>query len=365
MPTFSDKLLQEVLRLILSAYFEPQFSDHSQGFRPDRGCHTALSEMYHQWVGTTYFVEGDIQASFDSLDHAVMMNTLREKIHDGRFLRLIETLLAAGYLEEWRSHTTLSGCPQGSILSPVLANVYLHKLDTFVETVLTPQYNKGERRKQNGAYVRVQHEALRRKKAGQWKEAQALRKRQQQLPYYDTTDPDYRRLRYLRYADDILLGFAGPHTEAEEITRQLGAFLQDSLKLTLSQEKTLITHARTQAARFLGYNIVVFHNDQKRDQHGKRSINGHIGLQAPVDVVKAKCVPYQKNGKPVHRKERTNDTVYSIISQYQQEFRGFAEYYQRAVNRYQLNRLKWVMEVSLVSTLAHKLRVSVSKVYKR
>jgi hypothetical protein len=147
--------------------------------------------------------------------------------------------------------------------------------------------------------------------------------------------------------------------------RQLGAFLQDSLKLTLSQEKTLITHARTQAARFLGYNIVVFHNDQKRDQHGKRSINGHIGLQAPVDVVKAKCVPYQKNGKPVHRKERTNDTVYSIISQYQQEFRGFAEYYQRAVNRYQLNRLKWVMEVSLVSTLAHKLRVSVSKVYKR
>jgi group II intron reverse transcriptase/maturase len=365
MPSWSDKLLQEVLRLILSAYFEPQFSDHSHGFRPDRGCHTALSEIYHQWVGTTYFVEGDIQACFDSLDHTVMMSTLREKIYDGRFLRLIETLLAAGYLEEWRYHTTLSGCPQGSILSPVLANVYLNTLDTFVETVLMPQYNKGKRRKQNGAYVRVQHEALRRKKAGQWKEAKALRKRQQQLPYYDTTDPDYRRLRYLRYADDILLGFAGPHAEAEEIKRQLGAFLQERLKLTLSQEKTLITHARTQAARFLGYNIVVFHNDQKRDRSGKRSINGQIGLQVPVEVIQTKCTPYQQNGKPTHRKERTDETVYSIISQYQQEFRGFAEYYQLAVNRYQLNRLKWVMERSLVSTLAHKLRVSVSKVYKR
>ena len=138
-----------------------------------------------------------------------------------------------------------------------------------------------------------------------------------------------------------------------------------SLKLTLSGEKTLITHARTQAARFLGYNIVVFHNDQKRDKSGKRSINGQIGLQAPVEVIQAKCALYQKNGKPTHRKERTDDTVYSIISQYQQEFRGFAEYYQLAVNRYQLNRLKWVMERSLVATLAHKLRVSVSKAYKR
>ena len=203
MPSFSDKLLQEVIRMILEAYYEPQFSSHSHGFRPDRGCHTALSESYHQWVGTTYFVEGDIAACFDSLDHTVMMNILREKIHDSRFLRLIETHLAAGYLEDWCYHQTLSGCPQGSILSPVLANVYLNKLDAFVETVLTPQYNKGERRKLNGAYTRIQGEAQRRRRAGQWKEAKALRKRQQQLPCYDTTDPDYRRLRYLRYADDV------------------------------------------------------------------------------------------------------------------------------------------------------------------
>ena len=365
MPSWSDKLLQEVLRLILSAYYEPQFSSHSHGFRPNRGCHTALSESYHQWVGTTYFVEGDIATCFDSLDHTVMMNTLRENIHDGRFLRLIETLLAAGYLEDWRYHQTLSGCPQGSILSPVLANVYLNTLDTFVETVLMPQYNKGERRKMNPAYTRVQGEAQRRRRAGQWKEAKTLRKHQQQLPCYDTTDPDYRRLRYLRYADDILLGFAGPHSEAVEMKRQLGDFLRERLKLTLSEEKTLITHARTQAARFLGYNMLVLHNDRKRDRRGHRSINGQIGLQVPVEVIKAECTLYQKNGKPVQRKERSNDTVYSIISQYQQEFRGLAEYYQLAVNRYQLNRLKWVMERSLVATLAQKLRVSISKIYDR
>jgi retron-type reverse transcriptase len=138
MPSFSDKLLQEVLRLILSAYFEPQFSEHSHGFRPNRGCHSALSEIYHKWVGTAWFVEGDISACFDALDHTVMMNILREHIHDGRLLRLIETLLAAGYVEAWRYHATLSGCPQGSILSPVLANAYLNKLDSFVETVLMP-----------------------------------------------------------------------------------------------------------------------------------------------------------------------------------------------------------------------------------
>lgn len=365
MPSWSDKLLQEVIRLILSAYFEPQFSPHSHGFRQNRGCHTALSESYHQWVGTTYFIEGDIAACFDSLDHTVMMNTLRETIHDGRFLRLIETLLQAGYLEDWRYHQTLSGCPQGSILSPVLANVYLNTVDTFVETVLMPQYNKGERRKMNPIYTRIQGEAQRRRRAGQWKEAKALRKQQQQLPCYDTTDPDYRRLRYLRYADDILLGFAGPRVEAEQIKRQLGDFLRERLKLTLSQEKTLITHARTQAARFLGYNLVVLHNDRKRDRRGYRSINGQIGLQVPVEVIKAKCTPYQKSGKPVQRKERSNDTAYSIIAQYQQEFRGLAEYYQLAVNRYRLNRLKWVMERSLVATLAQKFRVSISKIYDR
>jgi group II intron reverse transcriptase/maturase len=365
MPGFSDKLLQEVLRLILSAYYEPQFSPSSHGFRPGRGCHTALSEIYHKWVGTKWMVEGDIAGCFDALDHSVLMTTLSEKIHDGRFLRLIEQLLKAGYLEEWRYHATYSGSPQGGILSPLLANVYLDKLDKFVENTLVPAHTRGERRRVNPPYGALQkHESELRKK-GQREQAEVLHRRKQLLPSLDPNDPGYRRIRYLRYADDWLIGWSGPRSEAEEIKQLVGAFLKETLHLTLSEEKTLITHARDTPAKFLGYDIVVLNNNHKHDWRGHRSINGQIGLKVPLQVIRAKCQPYLRQGKPVHRKERTEDTVYSIIVQYQQEFRGLAEYYQLAVNRYQLNRLKWVMERSLVATLAQKLRLTVSEVYDR
>ncbi len=365
MPTFSDKLLQEVIRLLLEAFYEPQFNRHSHGFRPNRGCHTALAEIYHQWIGTTWFVEADIQACFDSLEHRTMLSILRERIHDERFLRLIERLLQAGYLEEWRYHATLSGSPQGSIVSPVLANIYLDKLDTFVETVLTPAHTGGEKRRTNPNYIRLQHTATRLRKAGRYKEAKELRRQMQRLPSHDTADPDYRRLRYCRYADDMLIGFVGPRQEAEEIKRQLAVFLSETLKLTLSEEKTLITHARETPARFLGYDILVLQEDHKHDRRGHRSINGQIALKVPAKVIQTKCAPYLLQGKPVLRNERTNDTIYSIMAQFQQEYRGFVEYYQLAVNRYQLNRLKWVMERSLTGTLSRKLRMSISRVYRR
>jgi group II intron reverse transcriptase/maturase len=365
LPTWSDKLLQEVIRLILTAYYEPQFHDASHGFRADRGCHTALAEIHHKWVGTTWFVEGDIKGCFDAIDHKVMVSILREKIHDGRFLRLIETLLQAGYLEEWHYHATTSGCPQGSIIGPVLANIYLDRLDSHVETALMPTYNRGARRRPNPAYTRLKSRYIRLKKAGQTEEAQSVWRQMQQLPSLDTTDPGYRRLRYIRYADAVLLGFSGPRREAEEIKRHLGAFLAETLHLTLSPEKTLITHARTQAARFLGYDVVVLGNNQKRDRRGYRSINGQIALQVPMRIIRAKCAPYCRKGKPIHRKELTAQTVYHIILQYQAVYRGLVEYYQMALNRYQLNRLKWVMERSLTATLAHKLHISVSQVYRR
>ncbi len=187
----------------------------------------------------------------------------------------------------------------------------------------------------------------------------------QRLPSHDTADPDYRRLRYCRYADDMLIGFVGPRQEAEEIKRQLAVFLSETLKLTLSEEKTLITHARETPARFLGYDILVLQEDHKHDRRGHRSINGQIALKVPAKVIQTKCAPYLLQGKPVLRNERTNDTIYSIMAQFQQEYRGFVEYYQLAVNRYQLNRLKWVMERSLTGTLSRKLRMSISRVYRR
>ncbi len=206
MPTWSDKLLQEVIRLIIEAYFEPQMSEHSHGFRPGRGCHTALQEIDRTWLGTTWFIEGDIKACYDSLDHGILLDTLAEKIHDGRFLRLIRELLEAGYLEEWKYNATLSGAPQGGIVSPVLSNIYLTKLDKYIETTLIPAYTQGTRRRPNPPYDALMKKISKLKKEGKNKEANTVRKRAQQLPSVDPTDPTYRRLRYVRYADDWLIG---------------------------------------------------------------------------------------------------------------------------------------------------------------
>jgi hypothetical protein len=187
----------------------------------------------------------------------------------------------------------------------------------------------------------------------------------QRLPSGDPGDPNFRRLRYARYADDFLLGFTGPR--AEEITRRLRGFLRDTLKLELSEAKTLVTHARTEAARFLGYEIVTQHRDEKRrpaDGH-RRSINGVVGLKVPADVVTAKCRPYLRHGQPIHLPARLVDSVFTTVATYQQEFRGLAEYYQLAYNRHTLSRVRWVMQASLTKTLACKLHVSVGRVYQR
>jgi group II intron reverse transcriptase/maturase len=155
LPTWSDKLVQEVIRLILEAYYEPQFSSRSHGFRPGRGCHTALGEIYHQWHGTVWFIEGDISDCFGSLDHSIMRSILEKKIQDGRFLRLINGLLQAGYLKEWRHHCTFSGAPQGGVVSPILSNIYLNELDSWVEETLLPAYNQGDRRTPYRPYMRL------------------------------------------------------------------------------------------------------------------------------------------------------------------------------------------------------------------
>ena len=231
LPSWSDKLVGEVVRLLLEAYYEPQFSDRSHGFRPGRGCHTALREVADTWSGTSWFIEGDISDCFGSLDHSVMLSILSEKIHDGRFLRLIEKMLSAGYLEDWRWNATLSGCPQGGMASPILSNIYLHKLDNYVETVLIPQYTKGKRRKVHPAYSKVQRQLASARRRGSRDKARRLRQELRRLPSKDPCDPDYRRLRYSRYADDHLLGFIGPKAEAEKIKEQLAAFLLDELKL--------------------------------------------------------------------------------------------------------------------------------------
>ncbi len=358
LPTWKDKILQEVMRSILEAYYEPQMSDHSHGFRPGHGCHTALREIQTKWTGSRWFVEGDIAKFFDTMNHEVLLTILSEKIHDSRFLRLIRHLLEGGYLEEWKFHKTLSGCPQGGVISPILSNIYLDKLDQYVEKTLIPAYTRGEKRAFNPAYERLRAKERAQKRLENYEEAKELRKQYQKLSSYSSDDDAYRRLFYVRYADDTLFGFAGPQQEAEEIKQQLGQYLQDALKLEMSQEKTLITHASSEKARFLNYHIVNQQNDTKHAQK-RRSANGRIGLLVPPDVVESKCALYQQAGKPIHRSTMLADDDFTIIERFQQEYRGVVQYYLLAHNVSWFWKLHWIAKVSLLKTLAYKHKTGI------
>ena len=325
MPTWSDKLVGEVVRLLLEAFYEPQFSDTSHGFRKFRGCHTALREINNTWTGTAWFVEGDISDCFGSLDHEILLGILAEKIRDNRFLRLIRNMLKAGYLEDWTYRDTLSGVPQGGTVSPILSNVYLDKLDKFVEQELIPQYTRGATRAANPAYRQADALLRRARRRGDRAEARRLFLEMRALPSTDPMDPGYRRLKYIRYADDHILGFTGPKAEAEEIKARLAEFLRETLGLELNQQKTLITHARTQRARFLGYDITVQHSGTKITS-GRRSANGKIALRVPPDVITAQCARYRKHGKPWHRPRLQNLDDYEIVRIYGAEYRGVINY---------------------------------------
>lgn len=364
-PTWSDKLLQEVIRSLLEAYYDPQFADQSHGFRPVRGCHTTLQTLSDHWWGTKWFIEGDIKGCFDNIDHEVLLSILREKIQDNRFLRLIENLLKAGYLEQWDYRPTTSGTPQGGVVSPILANIYLDRLDQHVVGTLIPTHTKGNRRKANPEYKTIGRKLKKLRSQGNHEEAKTLEKIYQSLPSRDPEDPDFRRLHYVRYADDFLLGYVGPKAEAENIKAQLKEFLQDKLKLELSTEKTLVTHATTEAARFLGYEVAIYH-ENTRHTRGHRSINGQIALAVPAQVVEDWCGRYMKDGKAIHRSELINDDDLTIIHRYQAEFRGIVQYYQLAYNvAARLGRLNWVMQTSLTKTLARKHQITVAQVFQR
>jgi len=370
LPNFTEKLLQEVLRMILEAYYEPRFRASSHGFRPERGCHSALQAIKQKFDGTTWFIEGDIKGCFDNIDHDVLMGILTRDIHDGRLLNLIRMFLKAGVVEDWKYEATYSGTPQGGILSPLLSNIYLHELDVFVEDVLIPQYQRGKERRHHRVYK--SYEYLINRAAEQEDTASILRLKQErrQYPSRDTHDPNFRRLRYIRYADDFILSFIGPKSEAEAIKTQIGTFLQEHLHLTMHPDKTLITHARTDHARFLNYAISTYHADdkitrRKTDHVLTRCINGKVRLGIPHGRIDELTKRYYSKGKVVSEPQMLQDTDAHIIHTYQLRYRGIAEYYKYAVDRKNLGKLKYVMEIALVKTLAHKLRISVKEVYHR
>jgi group II intron reverse transcriptase/maturase len=370
MPDFVDKLVQEVLRMLLEAYYEPRFRDCSHGYRPHRGCHTALRDIKQHFRGAAWFIEGDIKGCFDNISHEVLMAILARDIHDGRLLNLIRKGLKAGKLENWKRTPTYSGTPQGGILSPLLSNIYLNELDEFVEDVLIPRYTRGKIRQRNPLDRQYEAQLRKVRKTGDKEHMKQLEKEQRLLPSLDMDDPNFRRLQYVRYADDFILAFIGTKVEAESIRDAIAQFLHDHLKLNLSAEKTLITHATTEDARFLGYAIRIYQENTQlakppRKLARRRSVNGHVRLGIPYGLTHQYAQPYLRNGKTTSQAGLTMYSAAHIIDVFQARFRGIANYYRYAVDRSHLNSLKYIMEQALVKTLAHKYRVNVTTIYRR
>lgn len=369
-PSFNDKLVQEVIRRILEAYYEPQFSDLSHGFRPGRGCHTALKQV-SKWHGTKWFIEGDVANCFDTIDHQTLLNIIQRSIPDRRFLKLLKELLAAGYVEDWQYNHTYSGVPQGGIVSPILSNIILNELDQYIETNLIPQYTKGKTRRTNPEYVRIQQQIRKARTAGKREQIKELYHELRKLPAGDPTDETFKRLRYCRYADDWILGYTGTKVEAEEIKQKIGDFL-GAIHLDLSEEKTLITHATSERARFLGYEIYTSTSNRLTTSKSHqmtnvktRAISYKLMLSVPQAVTNEWIQQHTRKGKPIHRSELLNDSEFDIITTYDREFQGLANYYCMAhdVSRH-LYRIKHVMTQSMAKTLAAKRKKNVAWAYR-
>ena len=377
LPVFADKLVQEVIRMILESIYEPVFSNYSHGFRPGRSCHTALAMAKKEFTGAKWFIEGDIKGCFDNINHSVLMNVLNCKIKDVRFLNLIRLFLNAGYLEDWKYHETYSGCPQGGIISPILANIYLNELDLFVIKI-KEEFDSGyQKHRYTREYNAIRHKRDRlhkkiRTASGEEREEMIIQYRNltKQLfrtPAKECTD---KRIKYIRYADDFLLAVNGTKEECEEIKAKLTDFIRNHLKMELSQEKTLITHSNT-PARFLGFDVRVRRNTKvkKVGNHKIRTLNQKVELNIPLEdkitaFLLSKGIAKRKGKSliPVHRPILLNRTDLEIVTIYNAELRGLCNYYAIASNFNKLNYFGYLMEYSCLKTLANRHRSSISKI---
>lgn len=383
-PSFDDKLVQEVTRMILEAIYEGHFEYTSHGFRPHRSCHTALTHIQDKFTGAKWFIEGDIKGFFDNIKHEILVNILKERIADERFIRLIRKFLKAGYAEQWKFHNTYSGTPQGGIVSPILANIYLDKFDKYMK-MYADKFNKGERRKVSSEYRRLNNKKTRLAKklksvtdesvrAGMITEIKETLAQTYVTPCHEPMDANYRRIQYVRYADDFLIGVIGSKSECQAIKADIKEFMTEQLGLELSDEKTLITNAKDKA-KFLGYEIFVrskafMHKDSRGVM--KRFGNGSVLLHVSMDTAKAKLLEYgalriAKEGnqdiwKPKPRGFMIGNKVEDIVAQYNTEIRGFYNYYAIANNISTIGHsFGYIMEYSMYKTIAQKLNLTMSQ----
>ena len=386
-PAFEDKLVQEVVRMILEAIYEGHFETTSHGFRPKRSCHTALLHIQKTFSGAKWFIEGDIKGFFDNIDHDVLVGILRERISDDRFIRLIWKFLKAGYVEDWTFHNTYSGMPQGGIVSPILANIYLDKLDKYVKEYIR-HFDMGTKRRPGKESNDLANERkrtvrkLKKVKDGTEKAAlvarlKAIEQERAAFPSGDEMDGSYRRLKYIRYADDFILGIIGSKEDVLRIKEDIKSFLSESLALELSEEKTLITHTG-KSAKFLGYEITVTRtNHQRRDVQGRlrRTYGKRVRLNVSMATLRDKLLEYGameiklRNGKEVWKPKCRSGLIFNddleILDRYNRETVGFCNYYLIANNCVVLHNFRYIMEYSMYKTFAGKYRSTVRKINKK
>ncbi|WP_253288731.1 reverse transcriptase/maturase family protein [Amphibacillus sp. MSJ-3] len=384
---FEDKLVQEVLRQILESIYEPQFSNHSHGFRPNRNCHTALKEIRNTFTGARWFIEGEIKDFFDHIDHHILVGLLRKRIRDEKLINLIWKFLRAGYVEEWFSHKTYSGAPQGGIISPLLSNIYLHELDKYVEKYAS-DYSKGETGTHYIEYLSLSskindckkknicdwEQITKEEKAERLSELKVLYKELQNHDSKVLFDPNYRRMKYVRYADNFIIGVIGSKKEAEQIRKNLTAYLANRLKLELSAEKALITHSQKNA-RFLDYDIRVvrdWHRMKMPNDTKRRKVNYQVKLFVPHEKYLKKLLDLgalkigsNNEWKPVYRPYLVHNDNLEILCKYNAEIEGFYDYYRLASNAHVLQSFRQTMKYSLIKTYAKKYKSPVSKIMTR
>lgn len=377
--------------MILESIYDYNFKKTSHGFRPNKSCHTALKSIQLGFTGVKWFVEGDISAYFDTIDHQTLINILRRRIKDEYFIGVIWKFLKAGYFEGWKYNHSYSGTAQGSIISPILSNIYLNELDTFMDEFKV-KFDKGTFRKTNPKYNRLNGNVmyLKKKLSITWesktaqekklaiKNVREILKSKLSIQASDPMDSSYRRLVYVRYADDFLVGVIGSKMDAISIKSDISNFLEEKLKLKMSEEKTLITHSSNNA-RFLGFDITVDRRTNTiKNKNGAniRCFYGRVRLIMPRDKLQNKLLEYKAlkinkgpNNKevwePIRRGYLKDKPDIDILRQYNSKIVGLYNYYRIANNASTMHRFKYVMEYSMYKTFAAKYESTVRKIRRK
>jgi group II intron reverse transcriptase/maturase len=392
-----DKIVQAALLLHLEPIGESIFQDTSMGFRPKRGCHNALKQVKSRWQNVTWIINIDISKYFDTINHNTLIEIM-ERHCDQATIELIRKLLKAGYVDISNLSNMVernaNGTPQGSLISPILANFYLNELDVFIHEHLLPKWNFGESRKHVSGYQMRKYltaeqistlSGIDEQISGTVEQIRALKHRtwiNEGNPSRDPKDPNFFRLYYIRYADDFLIGLSGPKAVAEEIKSTVLEFLEQKLKLKVNESKTSINHSGDRGIKFLGYFLRYLPNkltlDVAKAEQGIKqpksiAINS-VQLRIPVFSLLARFAErgltkkrYKSDSyRATSARHLTGLEDHLIVNCFSSIIRGVMEYYRPANQYSDLWAVVAILRKSCALTLAdkHKLKTA-AKAYKK